>query len=127
MGGFCCRRGGVVLQDCLQPGKVGGMEYAFMEPSDFDPEEWEEEEREAKSKALSRVLSQAASNVELLNNVLAINREKIDECLIASLYWGILPRELEEAGAGIGEQALRDRRKKAFDQIEKPKQKAKKK
>lgn len=103
------------------------MEYTFMEPSDFDPEEWEEEEREAKIKALARVLSQAASNVELLNNALAINREKIDECLIASLYWGILPRELEEAGAGIGEQALRDRRKKAFDQIEKPKQKAKKK
>lgn len=47
--------------------------------------------------------------------------------LLLLFDWGILPRESEEAGAGIGERALRDRRKKAFDQIEKPKQKAKKK
>ena len=98
------------------------MEYTFMEPSDFDPEEWRSKPKEERAVKLAELISSDLRRGAIIEDAARKVRDSIDEWLILATRWGINPRHLEEAGAGAGEQVLRNRRVRAMRRVQKLKE-----
>ena len=86
------------------------MEYTFMEPSDFDPEEWRSKPKEERAEKIASLIRETIGREAILEEAITQCREDIGDWLIQARDWGIAPRQLEEAGAGVSAQILRDRR-----------------